>query len=247
MTSTSPRVLVIGAGTGGLALAHGLVRAGIDVRVYERDAVRTDGLHGYRVGIDPDGSRALHALLPADLYDTFVATCARAPRWFNMLTEQLQEVLALEIPLEDDPVESEKSVSRMTLRQVLMTGLEDVITFGKEFTRFDRHADGTITAHFADGSSATGDLLVGADGAGSRVRRQYLPQARQEEIGIIAIAGKLPITEESAALVPPRVFQGISMIQAPKGYACILHVMVFKLDGFGKITNAIGGSDDELI
>jgi 2-polyprenyl-6-methoxyphenol hydroxylase-like FAD-dependent oxidoreductase len=247
MSSTSPRVLVIGAGTGGLALAHGLVRAGIDVRVFERDALRTDGLHGYRVGIDPDGSRALHALLPPDLYDTFVATCARAPRWFNMLTEQLHEVLALEISFEDDPVESEKSVSRMTLRQVLMTGLEDVITFGKEFTGFDRNADGTITAHFADGSSATGDLLVGADGAGSKVRRQYLPQARQEETGIIAIAGKLPITEVSAALIPPRVFHGISMIQAPKGYFCILHVMEFKWDRSGKIKNGIGGSDAELI
>jgi 2-polyprenyl-6-methoxyphenol hydroxylase-like FAD-dependent oxidoreductase len=247
MISTSPRVLVIGAGTGGLALAHGLVRAGIDVRVFERDVLRTDGLHGYRVGIDPDGSRALHALLPPDLYDTFVATCARAPRWFNMVTEQLREVLALEIPTEDDPVESEKSVSRMTLRQVLMTGIEDVISFGKEFTGFDQHADGTITAHFADGSSATGDLLVGADGAGSRVRRQYLPQAQQEETGIIAIAGKLPITEESAALVPPRVFQGISMIQAPKGYFCILHVMEFKWDRAGKIKNGIGASDAELI
>jgi 2-polyprenyl-6-methoxyphenol hydroxylase-like FAD-dependent oxidoreductase len=247
MISTSPRVLVIGAGTGGLALAHGLVRAGIDVRVFERDVLRTDGLHGYRVGIDPDGSRALHALLPPDLYDTFVATCARAPRWFNMLTEQIREVLALEIPIEDDPVESEKSVSRMTLRQVLMTGIEDVISFGKEFTGFDRHVDGTITAHFADGSSATGDLLVGADGAGSRVRRQYLPQAQQEETGIIAIAGKLPITEESGALVPPRVFQGISMIQAPKGYFCILHVMEFKWDRAGKIKNEIGASDAELI
>jgi len=247
MISTSPRVLVIGAGTGGLALAHGLVRAGIDVRVFERDVLRTDGLHGYRVGIDPDGSRALHALLPPDLYDTFVATCARAPRWFNMLTEQHREVLALEIPVEEDPVESEKSVSRMTLRQVLMTGIEDVISFGKEFTGFDRHADGTITAHFADGSSATGDLLVGADGAGSRVRRQYLPQAQQEETGIIAIAGKLPITEESAALVPRRVFQGISMIQAPKGYFCILHVMEFKWDRAGKIKNGIGASDAELI
>jgi hypothetical protein len=154
MNPTSPRVLIIGAGTGGLALAHGLVRTGIDVQVFERDALRTEGLHGYRVGIDPDGSRALHALLPPDLYDTFVATCARAPRWFNMITEQLKEVLALEIPVQDDPVESEKSVSRMTLRQVLMTGLEDVITFGKEFTSFEQRADGRVTAHFADGSSA---------------------------------------------------------------------------------------------
>ena len=247
MSPTSPRVLVIGAGTGGLALAHGLVRAGIDVQVFERDALRTEGLHGYRVGIDPDGSRALHALLPPDLYDTFVATCARAPRWFNMITEQLKEVLALEIPVQDDPVESEKSVSRMTLRQVLMTGLENVITFGKEFSNFEQHADGKVTAHFADGSSATGDLLVGADGAGSRVRKQYFPEARLEDTGIIAIAGKLPITDESAALLPPRVFQGISMVQAPKGYFCILHVMEFKWDRSGKIKNGIGGSDAELI
>ena len=247
MSSTSPRILVIGAGTGGLALAHGLVRAGIAVEVFERDALRTDGLHGYRVGIDPDGSRALHALLPPDLYDTFVATCARSPRWFNMLTEQLREVLALQVPVHEDPVESEKSVSRMTLRQVLMTGLDDVIRFGKEFTDFEQHADGSVTAHFSDGSSATGDLLVGADGAGSGVRKQYLPQARQEDTGIIANAGKLPITEESAALMPPRVFEGISMIQAPKGYFCILHVMEFKWDRSGKIKNGIGGSDAELI
>jgi 2-polyprenyl-6-methoxyphenol hydroxylase-like FAD-dependent oxidoreductase len=247
MSSTSPRVLVIGAGTGGLALAQGLLRAGIDVQVFERDALRTDGLHGYRVGIDPDGSRALHALLPADLYDTFVATCARAPRWFNMLTEQLREVLTLEIPVQDDPIEREKSVSRMTLRQILMTGLEDVITFGKEFTHFEQHADGTVTAYFADGSNSTGDLLVGADGAGSRVRKQYLPQAGQEDTGIIAIAGKLPITSESAALLPPRVFEGISMIQAPRGYFCILHVMEFKWDRSGKIKNGIGDTGAELI
>ena len=247
MTSTSPRVIVIGAGTGGLALAHGLRRAGVDVQVFERDALRTEGLHGYRVGIDPDGSRALHALLPPELYETFVATCARAPRWFSMLTEDLHEVLTLEIPVQADPLESEKSVSRMTLRQVLMTGLEDVITFGKEFTHFEQHTDGTVTAHFADGSSATGDILVGADGAGSRVRKQYLPQARQEDTGIIAIAGKLPITAESASLLPPRVFQGISMVQAPKGYSCILHVMEFKWDRSGKIKSGMGDSDAELI
>lgn len=240
------KVLVIGGGTGGLALAHGLKRAGIGVTVFERDAVRTDGLHGYRVGIDPDGSRALHALLPKELYDTFVATKARDPKYFNMLTEDLKEVLSMEIPASTDPVESEKSISRMTLRQVLLTGLDDVVEFGKEFTRFEQHGD-QVTAYFADGTSATGDLLVAADGSGSRVRRQYLPQAKTEETGIVAIAGKLPITEESAKLVSPKVFEGISIVTAPRGFACILHVMEFQWDRDGHVKSGIGGNTEELI
>jgi hypothetical protein len=43
------------------------------------------------------------------------------------------------------------------------------------------------------------------------------------------------------------VFQGISMIQAPKGFSCILHVMEFKWDRSGKIKNGIGGAAAELI
>ncbi|MEU6966021.1 hypothetical protein [Streptomyces chrestomyceticus] len=46
-------------GTGGLALAHGLKRAGISFAGYEREETRSSDLHGYRVGINPDGSRAL--------------------------------------------------------------------------------------------------------------------------------------------------------------------------------------------
>lgn len=240
------KVLVIGGGTGGLALAHGLLRAGIEVAVFERDALRTDGLHGYRVGIDPDGSRALHALLPSELYDTFVATRARDPKYFNMLTEGLKEVLSMDVPPPADPVDSEKSISRMTLRQVLLTGLDDVVEFGKEFTRFEQQAD-QVTAYFADGTSATGDLLVAADGSGSRVRRQYLPHATVEETGIVAIAGKLPITAESRQLVPPKVFEGISMINAPRGLFCILHVMEFQWDRDGNVKSGIGGNTEELI
>src|SRR5256885_1541919 len=123
------RIAIIGAGTGGLCLAHGLLRAGFSrVQVFERDRTRRDGLQGYRVGISPDGSRALHACLPPELFATFVATCARPPRSFSMLDQHLHPLLEITerdgLNLGSDPLESEKSVSRMTLRQVLVTGLE---------------------------------------------------------------------------------------------------------------------------
>lgn len=246
MGQGSLHVVVIGAGTGGLCLAHGLKRAGIRVSVFERDRTRTDGLQGYRVGISPTGSRALHACLPPDLYQTFVATCARAPKYFNMLTEQLSEVISLDVPPEDDPIDSEKSVSRMTLRQVLLTGLEDEVHFDKRFVRYEEHPEGKVTAYFEDGSSVEGDLLVAADGAGSRVRRQFLPHARMEDTGILSIGAKVPLTAETRSLLPFKAYHGISMVMAPKGYGAILHVMEFKWDRDG-VKSGIGGNDADLI
>ncbi|MET1083726.1 MAG: NAD(P)-binding protein, partial [Burkholderiales bacterium] len=57
-------VMIIGGGIGGLCLAQALHRAGIRVTVYERTEARTDWLQGYRIHINPHGSRALHDCLP---------------------------------------------------------------------------------------------------------------------------------------------------------------------------------------
>lgn len=240
-------VIVIGAGTGGMCLAQGLKRAGISVAVYERDRTRSDGLYGYRVGINPDGSRALHRCLSPELYETFVATCARDPKYVNMLDENLKEVLSMRLRDATDPINSEKSVSRMTLRQVLLTDIEDVVHFDKTFERYETNSDGTVTAYFEDGTSATGNVLVAADGSRSRVRRQYLPHAKVVPAGIISIAGKVPITDQTKHLLSRKAFEGISMIFAPKGYFGIIHVMEFKWDRSGAVKHGIGGNDAVLI
>lgn len=240
-------VVIIGAGTGGLCLAHGLKRAGITVNVYERDRTRKDGLQGYRVGIDSDGSRALEANLPPELFETFLATCAISPNYFNMLTERYGELLSLKGNPPKDPRHAERSVSRMTLRQVLLTGLEGVVHFDKVFSRYENLSDGRVEAFFEDGTSAVGDVLVAADGAGSRVRKQYLPQAKMEDTLIRSIGGKVPATPESLALITPKIHRGVTLIMAPKGFGGILHVMEFPWDKRGELKTNIGTTDADLI
>jgi 2-polyprenyl-6-methoxyphenol hydroxylase-like FAD-dependent oxidoreductase len=222
------RVLIIGAGTGGLALAHSLRRSAIELQVYERDLTPNADTGGYRVGISPAGSRALKGCVPPDLYDLFVATSARAPRFFNMLSERFSELLCLDLDAAaPDAMESEKNVIRKTLRRVLLSGLDDCVHFGKGFVSYADNPDGTITVLLSDGSSATGDVLVGADGTSSAVRRQRLPQARLEETGMASFGGKLPMSAESRALLTHKMSCGMSMIIAPRGFGAIIHSLEF--------------------
>ena len=72
------RTLIIGAGLGGLCLAHALRRRGLDVEVFERDGSPWDRPQGYRLHIDSDGIQALHQSLDPKLYALFDATSMRA-------------------------------------------------------------------------------------------------------------------------------------------------------------------------
>lgn len=250
MSTIEHPVLIIGAGTGGLALAHGLRNAGLPVEVYERDRHRTGGLQGYRVGISPNGVRSLRDCLPPDLFETFIATTARDYEFFTMFTELLNPLLTITArDLNGDhggDVVRDYSVSRMTLRQVLLTGVEDIVHFDKTLTHYEDNGD-TVTAHFADGTSATGRLLVGADGANSRVRKQYLPHATHSETGLVAVGGKQAITAQNTDLLPGTARHGMSMIFDKRSTFGILHVMEFPWQGTREIKNGIGATDAQLI
>jgi 2-polyprenyl-6-methoxyphenol hydroxylase-like FAD-dependent oxidoreductase len=221
MSSSPPRVIVVGAGIGGLALAHALVRAGIDVQVHERNRSAQEWLHGYRININPDGARGLHECLPPRLWQAFVATSATPPGGITFRTEALRELSTITradmIGSSGRPEDGQYGVSRVVLRRLLLAGLDDVVRFGSELERYSVAADGQVSAHFADGSTATGDVLVGADGANSRVRAQLLPHAHRVDTGAAAIAGRLPLTTATRAWLPDFLTDGMALVMPGGG------------------------------
>ncbi|MEV6495494.1 FAD-dependent monooxygenase, partial [Actinoplanes sp. NPDC051633] len=187
------RIAIIGGGIGGLALAHGLIRAGITADVYERTRQRTDWLQGYRIHINPAGARALQGCLPPPLFQSFLDTVSGDTDGFSFRTDQGAELLTLAAAEINTGGERHYGASRHRLREVLLTGLDDVVHHGREFTHYKTEGD-RVTAFFADGSTADADLLVGADGANSRVRAQLLPHAAGRlDTGVVAVAGKHPL------------------------------------------------------
>ncbi|NUR69635.1 MAG: FAD-dependent monooxygenase [Hamadaea sp.] len=212
MTKT---VMIIGGGIGGLALAHGLRQAGIEVAVYERSHARTEWLQGYRIHINPHGSRALRACLEPAAWQAFLDTVSTGDGGFGFTTEGFEDLLRIthdDIAVSPDPAEQHYGVSRISLRQVLLSGLDDVLHLGKTFTRYETTADGRVRAYFEDGASATADLLVGADGANSRVRGQLLPHATRIDTGVTAVAGKHRLTESALARLPKRLTRDANLV-----------------------------------
>jgi 2-polyprenyl-6-methoxyphenol hydroxylase-like FAD-dependent oxidoreductase len=100
---------------------------------------------------------------------------------------------------------------------------------GKGLARIHQAGD-RVTAHFADGSSAEGDLLVGADGFRSNVRGEVLPEVKPTYAGYIAWRG---LVDESA--LPPKV------------HADIFDAMVFGLPPNEQfISYPVAGRDNDL-
>lgn len=165
-------IAIVGAGLGGLALARVLHVNGIDAVVYEREPSREARGQGGMLDIH-SGQRALRE---AGLIDQFSAIARGEGQDMRLLTPDGTLLLQEDTP--DDAPLLRPEVDRADLRNLLLDSLpEDAVRWGHAFTSAD---NGVL--HFADGSSAPYDLLVGADGASSRVRA-LLTDARPAHIG----------------------------------------------------------------
>jgi 2-polyprenyl-6-methoxyphenol hydroxylase-like FAD-dependent oxidoreductase len=209
--------MIMGGGIGGLCLAQGLRKAGMAATVYERDGSPISRAQGFRIHISPMGSQALHECLPPDLYKLFRSTCGEFGQGFTMTTEHLTELMSLtdlNSHQPPDAIQTHLSVSRITLRRVLLAGMESNVYFGKRCSSFVTLPDGRIEVRFEDGTTAQGDVLVGADGVNSAVRKQYLPQAAPIDTGVVALGGKIPLTPAVMALMPVQLLAGPMIIMA---------------------------------
>lgn len=175
MTSTSTSTIaIVGAGLGGLALARVLHVNGIDAVVYERESSRR--ARGQGGMLDLHSGTGQRALREAGLIDGFHAIARREGQDLRLLEPDGTLLLQEDTP-DDAPLERPE-VDRADLRNLLLDSLpEHAVRWGHTVESVDR---GLL--HFADGSSATYDLLVGADGANSRVRA-LLTDARPAHTG----------------------------------------------------------------
>ncbi|GAB2750762.1 FAD-dependent monooxygenase [Kitasatospora kifunensis] len=230
-TSRSPiRVLVIGGGIGGLCLAHGLRQAGVDVEVYERDESADGRRQGYRLRISPQGEAGLRACLPDRLEELLSATAnVRDDSGLVAYDENLVEQWA---PSFEDPraglPDKIDAVDRVTLRRILLTGLDGAVRFGKNFQRLEQRPDGRVTAYFEDGTEATGDVLVAADGTNSRVRAQLRPEDSPQDLGIRTIFSRIPRAEAIAAGLPEALQDRFSYVIGTDGHHLGLMPMLFR-------------------
>jgi len=161
------RIAVIGAGPGGLTCARILQRHGIDVAVYDSDASATARDQGGTLDMQPDTGQ--HALRAGGLWPGFTAL-ARPEGEQMRLVARDGRVLFDAAPPQNG--QGNPEIDRGQLRDLLLGSLAPgTVRWGHKLERAEPLGDGRHRLHFAHGLSAETDLLVGADGAWSRVRR----------------------------------------------------------------------------
>lgn len=214
------RVLIVGGGLAGLALAHGLKRAtpAIPFRIFERDSNAGFRAQGYRIRITGD---ALKALLPPQVFAKFEATASPIigrGQAIDALTGQHDPTAFMPGPPPGALHADLKlyNVDRTVLRNVLLQGLEDDISYDKKFESYKILGDDSIQVTFADGSVEQGSLLVGADGVRSGIRKQLLPDFPMVDSEGRSVFGKTDLTKDLIASLPENFLTGMNLAGPPK-------------------------------
>jgi 2-polyprenyl-6-methoxyphenol hydroxylase-like FAD-dependent oxidoreductase len=175
------RVLVIGGGIGGTTAGIALREAGIDVEVFDRSESLTQ--IGAGATLWNNAIRALRYVGLAERVQTLGSPLQR----FEQITPKGRKIMTWPLAeLVDEVGTPSVGVTRKSIYGVLTEAYGvDAMHLGKECTGFRDEGD-SVVAVFADGSEERGDLLIGADGITSRIRKGIPGQPEPEYLGLSA-------------------------------------------------------------
>lgn len=163
--TTQVPIAIIGAGMSGLALAAVLRANGVQATIFEAEKSPAARTQGGMLDIHEDtGQPALRA---AGLHDEFRAIVHPGGESLRLIDQSGNIVFESA----DDGTGGRPEVDRGDLRRLLLSALgDDTVQWNHKIINARRRADGRHEVIFADGSAVSTDLLIGGDGAWSRVR-----------------------------------------------------------------------------
>ncbi|KAK3368639.1 hypothetical protein B0H63DRAFT_515195 [Podospora didyma] len=199
MAETKPpglQITIIGAGIAGLGAAIALKKhPAIDVQIYERAAELQE--IGASIALGPNGMRTLERLGVNNALDESVAF--RNKSGFPMIYRHYQtnEVVSVDTHRGHvDPLHHTARFYRAHLQQALLKHVDLAqIHLSKSFRSVAaRNSEGKLIITFHDGTTATTDILLGADGIRSRVRTFLVPTSATAWTGWVAFRSVFPIS-----------------------------------------------------
>ena len=177
------KVIIVGGGLAGACMGNGLVNKGNDlfnVTVFERDA-ESSNRDGYQIRLGAHALVGFRACLTEKQYNELLLCFGRSGGVVSSAPAIYTTDMKLLLDLSKFPAYQKSApIGRARLREFLQAPLREksIMRYGKKFVRFEViDADGTpgqstIRAHFEDGSSEDCDILLSAEGSGSRVNKQ---------------------------------------------------------------------------
>lgn len=186
-------IIIIGGGIGGLCTAIVLQQNGFDVHVYEK--VKKLGEVGAGLTLWSNAIKALRALGVAD---QVIHTGSKVNRSYIRAAngDILQDAHMNEMEAQyGEPV---VAIHRAALHDILINALKpNTLTLNVGFVKFEQD-ESKVFVHFDNGQTDSADLLIGADGIHSAVRKQMFPEIQLRYSGYTAWRGVVETESESA-------------------------------------------------